>query len=351
MNAEQEKTLKKVNAAVRPLLKSCSMPVLQCAKLEDGRAHWTNLDVWVTAEDTGTPNGMVFAGQLETWIETGCNITQPPAPEDFPVEPDEAVTLDPAAVIPGPALAAACAFKSPDKTRPVLTGVLIESADSMTRIVAMDTYSMAVIDTNGTRLAEGLSVVVNGDAATLAAKLAGKGPVDVRMGEHWIMLSVDCDGLRVHIRSREVPGQYPNYRQLIPKTETLSYDRVTAGVLTNVTKRAGKIACNMMIRKDAGGLRYFSRTEAGDIIGLTPESETADANLPMTAGFNAAYLGKTAGLAKALGETPKKTAAFELAFGMPAKDESLGYLAKPAIVEIGNEDINVTGVIMPVCLK
>ena len=105
---------------------------------------------------------------------------------------------------------------SSEDTRPVLTGVLMVAEAEALRLVATDSYRLAVKDLVGAKgvLAEGQRVLVPSRAlAELQRLLSGEtGSVELRLGAHDLTLSVG----RVQLTTRLIEGEFPPYSQLIP---------------------------------------------------------------------------------------------------------------------------------------
>lgn len=346
MHPEHKKALERVNAAARPLWsgKRRTLPILTCCRIEGGRATWTDLETWVETDAPGAPDGVIPAGELSSWLEYGYTVEAQKKAEDFPIF-EETANLEPDAVIPAPALAAVAAFASGDEKRPVLTGIMLEAAGERTRAVATDSYTLGKVETNGRAPSPGLSVLLPAASVKIAAKLAGKGTVEVHAGEKFTLLVVQVGALTVRIWAKNMPGQFPNWQQLFPKVERLCYSRIPAGYLAEITKKARQ--GNMMVRRDPGGLQYFIHDERGNVLGLDHFSDAADCSRPMDAGFNSAYLGRIAGLARAFGEGPKKAGQRMIAFGMDAEKPG----GKPALAEMTDGDTEAAALIMPVRLR
>ncbi len=106
---------------------------------------------------------------------------------------------------------------SHDDARPILTGVLLAAEDGGLRLVATDSYRLALRDLPGTTvLAEGQSVLVPSRALGELQRLLGGGDeVVLRLGERDASFSVG-DATLV---TRLIEGEFPNYRQLIPSQQ------------------------------------------------------------------------------------------------------------------------------------
>lgn len=139
------------------------------------------------------------------------------APEDFPrIEATgETRTIS----IPGDVLSRAlgqvASAASRDETRPVLTGVLFEGEGSSLRIVATDSYRLAVrvIEAEGV---DGLKMLIPARAVTEVARLASS--------EDLVRIEVASAQAAFHlgdvvIQSRLIEGEFPAYKQLLPENQ------------------------------------------------------------------------------------------------------------------------------------
>lgn len=104
---------------------------------------------------------------------------------------------------------------SGEDTRPILTGVLMAAENDGLRLVATDSYRLAVRDLRGIGvLAEGQHVLVPSRALNeLMRLLSGPaGEVALRLGAHDVTFTTGP----VSLTTRLIEGEFPNYRQLIP---------------------------------------------------------------------------------------------------------------------------------------
>lgn len=137
--------------------------------------------------------------------------------EDFPKFPE--VQADKKATLPTETLVAMVrqVYKavSRDETRPILTGVLMVIEGDTLRMVATDSYRLAVREMTleaGSR--DEMEVVVPGKAIEEVPKLAGAAEtVSLAVSENQVVFEF-ADTVYV---SRRIEGSFPNYRQLIPK--------------------------------------------------------------------------------------------------------------------------------------
>jgi DNA polymerase III subunit beta len=137
--------------------------------------------------------------------------------DDFPRLPDapaDEVTLDAAAL--ADALRQVVRAASHDDARPILTGVLMAAEGDGLRLVATDSYRLAVRDLPGVSvLREGQSVLVPSKAlGELARVLSGAESATLRLAERDATFVVGGTKLT----TRLIEGDFPNYRQLIPSS-------------------------------------------------------------------------------------------------------------------------------------
>ena len=179
---------------------------------------------------------------------------------------------------------------SADDARPILTGVLMAAEATGLRLVATDSYRLAVRDLPGTTvLGEGQQVLVPSKALSELQRLLGGGDTEVvlRLGEHDATFDVG----HVRLTTRLIEGEFPNYRQLIPS----SYPNrlvVAKEALVDAVRRV-----KLLVRDATTPVRVALRS---DVIVLTvvssevgQASEEVDAKYEgteMTVAFNPAYL-------------------------------------------------------------
>jgi DNA polymerase-3 subunit beta len=136
---------------------------------------------------------------------------------DYPaqVESDaEPVTLSSEQV--GDALRQVVRAASTDDARAVLTGVLIASEEDGLKMVATDSYRLAVRDLpQSSMLSAGQKVLVPSRAlAELQRIVSGDEELSVRLGAREAVF--EAGGTR--LTTRLIEGEYPNYRNLLPSS-------------------------------------------------------------------------------------------------------------------------------------
>ena len=236
---------------------------------------------------------MVDAGDDEARITSGRSnfaVRLLPA-ADFPRLPasgaEDAVTLSASEF--AEALRQVVRAASGDDARPILTGVLMTAEEGGLRLVATDSYRLAVRDLPGTSvLREGQKVLVPSKALTeLQRLLSGAEQVTLRLGEHDVTFEVG----NVRLTSRLIEGEFPNYRQLIPS----SYPNrliVEKEPLLDAVRRV-----KLLVRDATTPVRIALRPDGIELNVITTEVgqavEDVDAKFEgaeMTVAFNPQYL-------------------------------------------------------------
>lgn len=208
---------------------------------------------------------------------------------DYPaqVEPDaQPVTLASAEV--GDALRQVVRAASTDDARAVLTGVLMASEDDGLKMVATDSYRLAVRDLPQTSmLSVGQKVLVPGRAlAELQRVLSSESELTVRLGAREAVFEVG--GTR--LTTRLIEGEYPNYRNLLPSSYP---NRLTVGrdALMEALRRVKILAQDSTpVRLALGGdtLRLTAITQ--DVGNAHEEIDASYEGAEMTVAFNPDYL-------------------------------------------------------------
>ena len=104
---------------------------------------------------------------------------------------------------------------SRDDARPILTGVLLTASSGGLRLVATDSYRLALRDLEGvSMLAEGQKVLVAAKGLVEVQRLlaSAEGEIDVVLGEREVVFRVGT----TEVTTRLIEGEFPNYQQLIP---------------------------------------------------------------------------------------------------------------------------------------
>jgi DNA polymerase III subunit beta len=109
---------------------------------------------------------------------------------------------------------------SRDETRPILTGVLVTIVGDTLKMVATDSYRLAVKETKlDAALASDVQAIVPvralSEVSRLAASLGGDA-IEIAIGENQALFKVSDPAGDVWVASRLIDGQFPNYKQLLP---------------------------------------------------------------------------------------------------------------------------------------
>lgn len=137
------------------------------------------------------------------------------APEDFPRvdAPAQGTALELSGDLVAKALNQVAPAASRDETRPVLTGVLLEGEGNELRVVATDSYRLAVRVLNVPGV-DGTKVLVPARAVVEVGRLAAS-EKDVRMEVGTAQVGFQLG--EVSIQSRLIEGEFPAYKQLLPE--------------------------------------------------------------------------------------------------------------------------------------
>jgi DNA polymerase-3 subunit beta len=300
--------------------RSGALPVLGGIRLSvsaDGlQVTGTDLDLTITVEAavTGGSDGVVVApGRLVTDIvralEPGAvtlesdeeelriasgrshfTVRTHPA-DDFPRLPapsGETVTL-PASGL-ADALRQVTRAASGEDSRPILTGVLMAAEEGGLRMVATDSYRLAVRDVRGLGvMAEGQKVLVPSRALNELMRLLGAdaGDITLRLGAHDATFGL----AGVSLTTRLIEGEFPNYRQLIPSNYP---NRLIVGrdALLDAVRRV-----KLLARDATTPVRIAMRATGIELTVITTDWGTATEDVDakyegseMTVAFNPNYL-------------------------------------------------------------
>jgi DNA polymerase-3 subunit beta len=226
--------------------------------------------------------------------------------DDFPSlpEPPQPATFLPAAGLAS-ALRQVVRAASNDDARPLLTGVLIAPEGNGVRLVATDSYRLAMRDIDGSdafvdssqilvparALAELQRLSVLGisakDAGTSASEGDDGASIGLSIGEHDVTFTAG----EVKVSTRLLDGSYPDYRQLIP-AEYPNRLHVGKDSLLDALRRV-----RLLVRDNTTPVRLSMRSGGVDLTVVSQEvgdaSETVDADFDgseLTIAFNPTYL-------------------------------------------------------------
>lgn len=177
---------------------------------------------------------------------------------------------------------------SNDDARPVLTGVLMSAEQQGLRLVATDSYRLAVRDVNGAQVLQpDQTVLIPSRALAELNRLLSADDVDVALEEREISFKVGD----VRLTSRLIEGQFPDYRPLIPASSPnrLIIDRDT---LLDAVRRV-----KLLVRDATTPVRIALRSDGAELTVVSQEvgqaTEDVEAKYEgeeMTVAFNPTYL-------------------------------------------------------------
>ena len=182
------------------------------------------------------------------------------------------------------ALAQVGVAASGDDARPTLTGVLFEEHEGNLRLVATDSYRLAVKDVPGVT-AEG-STLVPSRALRELARTVGTGAMKVALGDRDATFVTDQGRLTVRV----IDATFPNYRQLLPEGHA---NRLTVekDALLEAVGRASLVAEDhipVRLAMHSGGVELsVIRQEVGEATELLEGEYSGE---DMTIAFNTRYL-------------------------------------------------------------
>lgn len=207
--------------------------------------------------------------------------------EDFPrVQPsDEQITFAMDSQAFGAALGQVVTAASRDETRPVLTGVLFEGEGDELRLVATDSYRLALRTLQVPGSGE-IKILVPARAVAEVVRMAGSGEIRVLTSGSQVAFEAGP----VVLRSRLIEGEFPAYRQLLPEglPNVLEAERSS---LIESLRRIGVLAQDatpVFLELEDGAVRMTCQSQ-----GLGNGDETVEGDYtgePMRVAFNPGYL-------------------------------------------------------------
>jgi DNA polymerase-3 subunit beta len=184
---------------------------------------------------------------------------------------------------------------STDATRPQLSGVLVQGTEKQLTFVSTDGHRLARATRQGSYGALGKDgVIVPSRALAAISRTAEEatGPVEIELApaRNQAGFVAQVGAFRVQILVRLLQGPYPNYEQVIPKSNpkqlTVAREELLEAV-DIVASHADNITRQVRFSLRNGGLGVSSATELG-----AGEHEVGAeyAGEPMEIGYNAGYL-------------------------------------------------------------
>ncbi len=177
---------------------------------------------------------------------------------------------------------------SSDDSRPILTGVLMAAEAEGLRLVATDSYRLAVRDLAGASVLKAeQSILVPSRALNELTRLLGHAEeATVYLGERDASFEVGD----VRVTTQLIAGDFPNYRGLIPESNPnkLTVDRAALLDAVRRVRLLAQEATPVRMAMSADGLELVAMTQdvgqAHESVDATYEGEE------LTVAFNADYL-------------------------------------------------------------
>jgi DNA polymerase-3 subunit beta len=212
------------------------------------------------------------------------------SPDDFPKFPE--VSPGRKVVIPAATLSSlvrkVSRAVSRDEARPILTGILMVIDGSTVRMVATDSYRLAIAEAELPEpVEERIEVVVPGKALEEIPKLAaGAESVSMGIADNQIVFEF---GSSLYV-TRRIEGAFPNYRQLVPQDgETkVTVDRAE---LEGAAKRVSLLAQHnapLRVKVSESTLTLSAQTQ--DVGEASEDLMVGTQGEPIEIAFNHAFL-------------------------------------------------------------
>lgn len=177
-----------------------------------------------------------------------------------------------------------------DEARPVLTGVLWSLEGESLRLVATDSYRLAVRELSVKEAPATGSAIIPGRAlAEFGRHLAGigEGEANVWLGESQAVFTAG----RATLTTRLIDGEFPNYRQLIPEGYSNHLDVETES-FAKAVERVGLVAReNTPVKIHLGDEVQLTATETGVADAWEVLEDVQYSGEPMVVAFNPRFLG------------------------------------------------------------
>ncbi len=214
---------------------------------------------------------------------------RPLALDDYPAQTEptgDAVTLPAATMVD--ALRQVVRAASTDDARAVLTGVLLTSEEDGVRMVATDSYRLAVRDLpDSSVLSSGQKVLIPGRALSELQRLMGDvEELTVRFGER----EATFEAGSIRLSTRLIEGEFPNYRNLLP-TSYPNLLTVSKASMVEAIRRVKILAQDSTpVRLTLGGDTVQLTAITQDVGNAAEEIDASYDGAEMTVAFNPDYL-------------------------------------------------------------
>jgi len=197
---------------LKSYVKKSSLPILTTGKVSNGKMTFTNLDSFIEF-DTKLQDGMYDVIGKEFVAEKTFD------PKDYPEIPsikNKVGTIDADKL--RSVVAEVGKFSSTDETRPVLTGVIFNTNQGGTDVMATDGYRLLqrTLPLKSSK-PETFNLIAK-DLKPLVSMIPS-GKVEVKMSDDMVMF----DGQGVRVGFRKIKGDYPQVDKILPKEINVQY--------------------------------------------------------------------------------------------------------------------------------
>ncbi len=209
--------------------------------------------------------------------------------DDYPAQSEpaaEAVTLPAAAM--AEALRQVVRAASTDDARAVLTGVLLASEDDGLRMVATDSYRLAVRDLpESSMLGSGQKVLIPGRALNELQRVMGDvDKLTVRLGER----EATFEAGSTRLSTRLIEGEFPNYRNLLPSSHPNLLTVGKAAMIEAIRRVKILAQDSTPVRMSLGGDTVQLTAITQDVGNAVEEVDASYDGTEMVVAFNPDYL-------------------------------------------------------------
>ena len=209
--------------------------------------------------------------------------------DDYPAQADpsgEVVTLS--AETLADSLRQVVRAASTDDARAVLTGVLLASEDDGVRMVATDSYRLAVRDLpDSSVLGSGQKVLIPGRALSELQRLMGDvDELTVRFGER----EATFEAGTTRLTTRLIEGEFPNYRNLLPSSYPNLLTVSKASMMEAIRRVKILAQDSTPVRLTLGGDTVQLTAITQDVGNAAEEIDASYDGAEMTVAFNPDYL-------------------------------------------------------------
>jgi DNA polymerase-3 subunit beta len=202
----------------------------------------------------------------------------------------ETGTVEVGAALFAAALRRVVVAASEEDTRPIITGVLLSTEGDGLRMVATDSYRLAISDIPGVSigLAPDATALVPANALALIAKWAtDETTVGIHIGDRSATFTVGTTTMQ----TRLIEGEYPAYRRLIPAdspTTTFVDGQVLSAAIKSTTALSSDGATP--VRLEIGDFEIGISRLVQDVGSSTDSTECVTKGPNLTAAVNGGYL-------------------------------------------------------------